>query len=84
MTARANAARLWRAARRRGLARIGKAGADYQEQIEGLLARFDLRRHQSLRKIEPIPLFIPAFAIPAVPAKAAIFAAMIGSLQSAQ
>lgn len=33
-------------------ARIGKAGADYQEQIEGLLARFDLRQHQSLRRID--------------------------------
>lgn len=34
--------------------RIGKAGADYQEQIEGLLSRFNLRRNQSLRRIDKL------------------------------
>lgn len=35
-------------------ARIGKAGHDYQEQIEGLLSRFNLRRNQSLRRIDKL------------------------------
>lgn len=34
--------------------RIGKAGADYLEQIDGLLERFNLKKHQSLKKIDKL------------------------------
>lgn len=41
-----------RVQKRKSRERIGKAGADYLEQIDGMLERFDLRQHQSLRKID--------------------------------